>query len=74
MVRRLKLFDTVITSTIYGSGCWTMTVERESRLKVARRRMLRNMAQVIRGRLGDEENSPENWIDYLVRSTRFVES
>ena len=51
-----------------------MTVERENRLKVARRRMLRKMAQVIGGRSCDEANSLESWIDYAVRSTRFVES
>ena len=39
---RLRLFDaTVSASVLYGSSCWTMTSDREQRLRTAQRRMLR---------------------------------
>ena len=41
---RLKLFEATVTPTLlYGSGSWTMTVERERLLKTTQRRMLRWM-------------------------------
>ena len=72
--RRLKLFEAVVTPTVlYASGCWTMTAERENRLKVARRRMLRKIGQVPRWRICGEDGGPEDWVSYIVRSTYFVE-
>ena len=41
---RLKLFQATVTTTVlYGSGSWVMTTEREQKLRVAQRRMLRWM-------------------------------
>jgi len=39
---RLKLFNATVTPTVlYGCGCWTMTKEREKKLRTAQRKMLR---------------------------------
>eukprot|EP00973_Karenia_brevis_P003799 524533-Karenia_brevis.AAC.1 len=41
---RVRLFEAAVTSTLlYGSGSWTMTADREKRLKTTQRRMLRRM-------------------------------
>ena len=41
---RLKLFNASVSSTaLYGSGTWTMTAEREKKLRTTQRRMLRWM-------------------------------
>ena len=41
---RLKLFNASVTSTVlYGSGTWTMTADRERKLRTTQRRMLRWM-------------------------------
>ena len=41
---RLKLFQATVTTTVlYGSGSWVMTAEREQKLRVTQRRMLRWM-------------------------------
>ena len=41
---RLRLFNSTVTSTmLYGSGTWTMTANRERKLRTAQRRMLRWM-------------------------------
>jgi hypothetical protein len=41
---RLKLFNAMVTPTVlYGSGSWTMTAERQRKLKTTQRRMLRMM-------------------------------
>jgi hypothetical protein len=73
--RRLKLFDAVVTPTVlYGSGSWTMTKEREGRLKVARRRMLRQITQVPRLKTCEEDGSLEDWVAYIIRSTHVAEN
>ena len=72
--KHLKLFNSAVTPTVsYGSGCWTMTKEREQRLTVARRRMLRKMAQVPRWRMCGEEGQQEDWVSYVTRATHTVE-
>ena len=39
---RLKLFDAVVSQTfLYGCGAWTLTKEREVKIRSAQRRMLR---------------------------------
>ena len=41
---RLRLFDAVVSSTVlFGSGAWTMTAARESKLQTEMRRMLRKI-------------------------------
>lgn len=42
--KRVALMDAVVTLTVlYGSGCWTMLLERETMAQTAQRRMLRMM-------------------------------
>jgi len=66
--RRMKLFESVVTpSALYGCASWTMTLERERKLTVARRRMLRWMMAVRRGK-------EESWPDYIQRSTKLCEA
>jgi hypothetical protein len=66
--RRLRLFNSVVTPTVmYGSGSWTMTREREQRMRVARRRMIRKIVQVPRAK--DEDGTLEDWVSYFRRST-----
>jgi hypothetical protein len=46
---RLKLFEAVVTPTVlYSAGTWTMNVERERKLKMNQRRMLRKIVRVGR--------------------------
>lgn len=41
---RIKLFDATVSATVlYGSGAWTMTKDREQRLRTNMRKMLRKM-------------------------------
>lgn len=78
---RLQLFDKVVTPTVlYASGCWTMTVDRESKIRVAQRRMLRKIVQTGRQRekTADDDTQPkpnfnEEWVDWIVRATREAE-
>jgi hypothetical protein len=47
--KRLRLFDKVVTPTVmYGSGCWTATVDRQNKLRVAQRQMLRKIVQTAK--------------------------
>jgi hypothetical protein len=72
--RRLKLFNAVVTPTVlYGSCCWTMTVERERSLKVARRRMLRKVVQVVRQKDDKNADGLEDWVTYIIRATQETE-
>jgi hypothetical protein len=73
--KRLKHFGSIVTLTVlYSSGCWTMTQERERRLSVAQRRMLRKMAQVPRLKTGCEEAELEDRVSYIIRSTHIAEA
>ena len=46
---RLRLFDAVVTpSVLYGSGAWTMTRARESKLRSVQLRMVRSIIRVGR--------------------------
>ena len=50
------------------------TKEREGLLKATRRGMLRKMGQIVRRRIGGEEDaSLEDWVSYIVRATHDVE-
>ena len=73
-------------TVLYGSGCWTMTVDRARKLGVAQRRMLRKIVQTPRRRaeicptaadqsenLGDQHLVKEDWQTWIVRATRDVE-
>ena len=56
---RLKLFNAVVTPTfLYGSGTWTMTAERERRIRTTQRRMLRWMPGV-----GRRRNEPDTDVE-----------
>ena len=49
LIHRLRLFNAVVTpSVMYGAGCWTMTGERERKLRTAQRKMLRKMLRMGR--------------------------
>ena len=64
---RLKLFDAIVTPTmLYGSCSWTMTAEREKKLVVCQRRMLRRVCCV-------RKTAHEDWVEYMKRSTRTIE-
>ena len=53
LLHRLRLFGAVVAPTVlYGSGTWTMTAEREKKLKGAQRKMLRRMLNLGRRRPG----------------------
>ena len=44
---RMRLWDAIVTPTVlYGCSSWTMTAERERKLKVAQRQMIRNMVGI----------------------------
>ena len=52
---RMKLFDGTVSPTVlFGSSCWTMTAEREHKLRKAQRQMLRTMLQVGRRRQANQ--------------------
>jgi hypothetical protein len=64
---RMRLFNAVITpSILYGSAAWTMTKEREQKLRVAQRRMLRLICRT--GRKPDE-----TWVEWVQRATHYAE-
>ena len=51
LIDRLRLFESVITPTVlYSARTWTTNAARTNRLKVAQRRMLRSIVQVVRKR------------------------
>ena len=69
--KRLRLFNSVVSPTVlYASGCWTMTKDRAHELQVAQRRMMRKIIQVARRTYDGED---EEWVSYIVRSTRAAE-
>jgi len=69
---RLRLFNAVITpSVLYGSCSWTMTRDRERRLQVAHRRMLRYVCQTRRKIL--EDGQVETWVEWVQRATDLAE-
>ena len=60
---RLKLFESCVTPCVtYACGTWTMTQELFQKLRSTRRRMLRWMLGLARGR-------DEDWVDYMRRAT-----
>ena len=64
---RMRLFNAVITpSILYGCAAWTMTKEREQKLIVTQRRMLRLICKV--GRKPDE-----TWVEWVQRATHHAE-
>ena len=51
LIDRLRFFVSVITPTVlYSAGTWTMNAARRNKLKVAQRRMLKSILQVVRRR------------------------
>ena len=72
--QRLKLFDATVSATVlYGSGAWTMTKDREQRLRTSMRRMMRKMLGCPR-RLLDDGQMGETWVEWIVRATHRVEN
>ena len=64
---RMRLFNSVVSSTVvYGSGAWTMTVERENLLRTAFRRMLRKI-------IGVKRKHHETYLDWITRATHHSE-
>ena len=63
-------------SLLYGSGCWTMTVERANQLQTAERRMLRKIVptQRMHHELADMSIEPEPWVDWIARATHRAEN
>jgi hypothetical protein len=54
---RLRLFNAVVTPTFpYGSGTWTLTADRERRIRTTQRRMLRWMLGAGRRRVAANPN------------------
>ena len=65
---RIRLFDAIITPTVlYGSCSWSMRKDRERKLIVAQRRMLRRLCCVQR-------RAQEDWVDWMKRATAVVEN
>ena len=58
--QRIRLFNSVVTPTVlYGSSTWAMTKEREAKLQVAQRRMIRKIVKVGRAGGSDGAHSRE---------------
>ena len=58
---RLRLFKAIVTPTfLYGSGMWTLTAERERRIRTTQRRMLRWMLGAGRRRVEANPNEDED--------------
>ena len=64
---RMKLFESsVAPCVLYACGTWTMTAEMVSKLRSTRRRMLRWMIKLARGKV-------EEWPDHIRRATHMCE-
>ena len=64
--QRLRLFGASVSrSFLYGSGTWTLTAERERKIRSAQRRMLRAMVgqgrQLVPKNHTDEDSESEEW-------------
>ena len=71
LAKRLKLFQSTVQPTLlYGCACWTMTRDRESKIRTVQRKMLRAIigTKRIAGKQG-----LETWVEWVVRSTRIAE-
>jgi hypothetical protein len=69
---RLRLLDAVITpSVLYGSSCWTMTCDRERKLRSTQRRMLRLICQTWR--MKECNGDAEAWVEWIRRATHKAE-
>ena len=67
---RLKLFDSVVSSTaLYASGTWTMTRERERKLRTAQRKMLRQVLGIPWGPEADELDNVESFVTWITFAT-----
>ena len=79
--QRMRLFDSVVLSAVlYGSCTWTMTVQLETKVRTAQRRMLRMILGHGRRKKDnsmeaeDEEDALEPWVDWIRRVTKEAES
>lgn len=64
LASRLRLFNATVTPTmLYGSGCWTMTSERERMLRSTQRRMLRWILGSVWRRPSQTDTSSETSSD-----------
>ena len=65
---RFKLFDAVVTPTIlYGSEVWTMTLQRQKKLRAMQRKMMRLITHAHRS-----YNNYENYVDWIEAETSKV--
>ena len=69
---RLRLFASVIQPTfLYGCAAWTLTRDREARIRTLQRKMLRAVVGVRR-RVTDD-GVLEDWVHWIRRSTHAAE-
>jgi len=62
---RIKLFEAAVTpAVLYACSTWTLTGKLESKLQVARRKMLRYVFRLHRR---SANSDPEDWVHYLRR-------
>ena len=71
--QRIKLFDATVSATVlYGSGAWTMTKDREQKLKTNMRKMLRELLGCPR-KVQEDGQMTETWVEWIARATHTVE-
>ena len=69
---RIKLFEAVVTpAVLYACSTWTLTKALETKLSVARWKMLRYVFRIFRKKLGSD--AEEEWVSFLQRAARTVE-
>jgi hypothetical protein len=73
--KRMKLFDATVTATmLYGSACWVLTKDLESKIRRTQRKMLRMMMRSGRKTIkGDMEDTLEPWVEWIRRVTHQAE-
>ena len=71
---RLKLFDSVVSSTmLYGNAAWTLTQPLRQEIRTTQRRMLRMVLGSGRRPMQGDTGEVEPWVDWLKRTTRDIE-
>jgi len=71
LAKRVRLFQATVAPTLlYGCTCWTMTRARETKIRTLQRKMMR---KIVGTKRISDENGLEDWVDWIVRSTREAE-